>query len=196
MKPPLILRDDTRELLALVEAGRKAAALDGRHLVLWGLIGASCLALQYLAEVGDWLPSSQLWLWQPLALFGFAGSLFVARRGAGRRLGHPVARTYAVAFASAGIALAGSMLAAGADARPDGFVTTVLVTATLGAAFLALSLASPLRWMMLPGVGWFGLTAFYLAQQAVVPVDWLRLSLAFALLLALPGGVLIAKEPK
>jgi len=196
MEPPLILRDDARRLEALVAAGRRAAALDGRHLLGWGLGTSAVLALQYCAEVGDWLPSSLLWLWQPAALVGFVVSIFAARRGAGRRLGHPVARAYALAFALAGIGLTAFMLAAGAGARPDGFATTVLLTATLGGAFLALGLASPLRWMALPGLGWLALTAHYLVRQAVVPVDWLHLSLAFALLVALPGAVLVARTPR
>lgn len=196
MKPPLILFDDVRALGALVQAGRRAASLDGRHLLFWGSIASGVLALQYVAEIGDWLPSSMLWLWQPAALLGFAISIFAMRRGAGRRLGHPVARAYAAAFALAGLVLLAFMIVSGAGARPAGFLSTVLVTATIGSAFLAIALSTPLRWMALPGLGWLALTGFYLAQQAVVPADWLRLSFAFALLLALPGAILVAKEPR
>lgn len=175
MEPPLILHDDMRRLNGLIDAGRRAAALDGRHLLVWGLVTSAVLALQYLAEVGDWLPSRVLWLWQPVALFGFVAAIFLARRGAGRRLGHPVARTYAAAFAFAGAVLLAFMIVGGAGAQPDGFVTMLLLTATLGTAFLAVALATPLRWMALPGLGWLGLAAFVLVQEAVVPIDWLRL---------------------
>lgn len=197
METPLILRNsDTRRLNALIDAGRRAAALDGRHLLVWGLLAAVVLAVQYAAEVGDWLPSRVLWLWQPVALSGFVAAIFLARRGAGRRLGHPVARAYAAAFAFTGAVLLAFMIVSGAGAQPDGFVTMLLLTATLGLAFLAVALATPLRWMALPGLGWLGLAAFFLAQQAVVPIDWLRLSLAFALFAALPGAVLIARAPR
>jgi ABC-type uncharacterized transport system permease subunit len=50
--------------------------------------------------------------------------------------------------------------------------------------------------MAVPGLGWLALTAFYLAQKAVIPADWLRLSFAFAILLALPGAILVAREPR
>lgn len=196
MEPPLILRDESKALLALVKAGQKAAALDGRHLLVWGLIAASVLAVQYAAEVDDWLPSSLLWLWQPAALLGFVCSMFILRSGAGRRLGHPVSRAYTASFGLAGIALLVLMLAAGAGARPDAFTTTLLVTGILGSAFLMLGFLTPLRSMLLPASGWLGLLAFYLHQQAVVLADLLCLSLAFTLLLALPGGMIIAKEPK
>ena len=192
----LILHDDARQLNALIAAGRRAAALDGRHFAAWGLIGSALLALQYAAEVGDWLPSQILWLWQPLALIGFALAIFIAPRGAGRRLGHPVARAYTIAFASAGAALAGFMLLAGAGSRPDGLITILLVTSILGGAFVAIACATPLRWMAVPGLGWLAMSAFYVGQQTVVPADWLRLSVAFALLLALPGAVLIKRTPR
>ena len=193
MEPQLILRNDADDLEALIAAGRRAAALDGRHLLGWGLAAAFVLALQYAAEVGDWLPSRLLWLWQPLALVGFVSAIFVAPRGAGRRLGHPVARVYTLVFAFAGVALAGFLVTADAGSRPDGLVTILLVTGTLGAAFIAVGLATPLRWMLLPGVGWLSLTVYYATEQVVIPIDWLRLALAFAVLLALPGAVLIAR---
>jgi len=196
MERQLILRNDAPHLEALIAAGRKAAALDGRHLLGWGAVASVVLALQYAAEVGDWLPSEILWLWQPAALLGFVAAIFAARRGAGRRLGHPVARAYATRFALAGLLVAGFMVAAGSGARPDGLATAVLVTGALGCAFLSVALATPLRWMALPGLGWFLLAAFYIARQEVVPADWLRLALAFAIVLALPGAVLIAREPR
>lgn len=196
MEPPLILRNDAHDLEALIAAGRRASALDGRHLLGWGLAAASVLALQYAAEVGDWLPSRLLWLWQPLALFGFVAAIFVTPRGAGRRLGHPVARAYTIVFGIAGVALAGFLLAAGSGSRPDGLVAILVVTGMLGAAFIAVGLATPLRWMALPGVGWLSLAAFYAAEQVVIPIDWLRIAFAFAVLLALPGAILITRASR
>jgi hypothetical protein len=196
MEPMVFSRDDARRLDVLIAAGRRAAALDGQHFTSWGLIASALLALQYAAEVGDWLPSQLLWLWQPLALVGFVLAIFIPSRGAGRRLGHPVARAYTFAFASAGAALAAFMIVAGAGALPDGHITILLVTAVLGGAFVATACVTPLRWMAVPGLGWLAMSAFYAGQQAVVPADWLRLSLAFALLLALPGAVLIKRAPR
>lgn len=196
MEPPLILRNDAHDLEALIAAGRRAAALDGRHLLGWGLAAASVLCLQYAAEVGDWLPSNLLWLWQPLALIGFVIAIFVAPRGAGRRFGHPVARAYTLAFAIVGVALAGFLAMAGAGSRPDGLISILLVTGMLGAAFVGLGLVTPLRWMALPGAGWLSLAAFYAGEQAVIPIDWLRLAFAFAVLFALPGAALMVRAAR
>lgn len=196
MKPPVILRNDVHDLDSLIAAGRRAAALDGRHLLGWGLAAAAVLSLQYAAEVYDWLPSSLLWLWQPFALIGFVIAIFLAPRGAGRRFGHPVSRAYTLVFAVVGVALAGFLVTAGAGDRPDALITILLVTFLLGAAFVALGLATPMHWMMLPGVGWISLAAFYATEQAVIPIDWLRLALAFAVLLALPGAILIVRASR
>lgn len=187
----MLLPEDFKALNALVDAGRRAAALDGRHLLIFGALTAAVLALQYVAETRDWLPSDVLWLWQPAALIGFLVAMFVLRCGAGRRLGHPVARTYVISFALAATTIALFMLAQGLGERPDGYWTAVLVSCALGIAYLYIGAVTPLRWMVLPGFGWLVMFFFYLARQVVVPADWLRLSMAFLLLMALPGAVLV-----
>lgn len=194
MEPDQIAREEARMLHALVGAGARAAALDGRHLLLWGLIAALMLVAQYAAEVGDWLPSRLLWLWQPVALAGFAGSMFITRKGAGRRLGHPVARRYTIAFAAAGIGFCLYLLGAGAGDVPAALLTAMLLSATMGAAFCALAVTTHLRWMLAPAAGWWALLAYHAGQAALVPADWLRFAAAFVLLLALPGAILMMQR--
>jgi hypothetical protein len=186
--------EEAELIRALVEAGRKAAALDGSHLLGWGLFAASVLALQYLAEVGDWLPSTMLWLWQPAALAGFVLSMFVLRRGAGRRLGNPVSRAYTAAFGAAGAGLLVFMLASSAAGLPDGRAAALLLAGAMGSAFFVLALTARLGWMVWPALGWWGVLGFYVAQAAIVPLDWLRLAAACALFLALPGAILMRGE--
>lgn len=60
MEPTSILHAESKALFSLVKAGQKAAALDGWHLLSWGLVATIVLAVQYAAEVGDWLPSNVL----------------------------------------------------------------------------------------------------------------------------------------
>lgn len=111
-------------------------------------------------------------------------------------MGHPVARVYTASFAIAGIGPALYMIADGVGARPDAFITTLLVTGTLGTAFFTVAILTSLRWMLAPALCWLAIHMFYLNQTVVVPADLLFLSIAFALFLALPGVVLIAKAPK
>ena len=195
MTPDQIARDEADFLATLMAAGQRAAALDGRHLLVWGVAAALVLTLQYAAEVGDWLPSRLLWLWQPLALAGFTASIFLARRGAGRRLGHPVSRTYALAFAAVGIGFGLYLIAAGTGGVPDALTSALLLSGGMGLAFLTLGLATPLRWMLVAAAGWWALFGFHAAAGALVPVDWLRFAAAFLLLLALPGVVLVVRRP-
>lgn len=190
MDAETIAREEAELVRALVAAGRRVAALDGAHLLGWGLFAAAVLALQYLAEVGDWLPSTVLWWWQPAALAGFVLSMFLLRRGAGRRMGNPVSRAYTAAFCAAGGGLALFMLASSAAGMPDGHAAIILLAGAMGSAFGVLALTARIGWMAWPAGGWWSLLAFYAAQSALVPIDWLRLAGAFLVLLALPGAVL------
>lgn len=188
-----IARAEARVLERLVMAGRRAAALDGRHLLLWGILGSLALGVQYLAEVQDWLPSRMLWLWQPLALAGFVASVFLMRRGAGRRLGHPVSRAYAIAFAAAGLLVAFQLISTGAGDAPAGLDAARWLCAAMGGAFLFAARMPALRWMLAPAAGWWLLLAAYALADRVVPIDWLRLAMALLVLLAAPGAVLIVR---
>lgn len=189
-----VARAEAHALTALMVAGRRAAALDGRHLLLWGLLASVCLGAQYLAETHDWLPSRLLWWWQPMLLGGFVLAMFIGRRGAGRRLGHPVSRRYALAFATAGIGLLLYLLIAGGTAVPPGLTTALVLCTGLGTAFLVLALATPMRWMLLPAAGWWWLLTLFLSAGVVVPIDWLRLAIACLFLIAIPGAVLRALQ--
>lgn len=196
MNAEQVAKAEAQMLAALVAAGRRAAALDGRHLLGWGLLSATCLGAQYLAETRDWLPSRLLWWWQPMLLGGFVLAMFVGHRGAGRRLGHPVSRGYALTFLAAGVGLLVYLLVAGGSAVPPGLTTALILCAGLGTAFLVLALATPLRWMLLPSAGWWWLLTAFHSAGAVVPLDWLRLAVACLALIALPGAVLIWKAPR
>lgn len=194
MDAETIAREEAIWIRSLVDTGQRMAALDGSHLLGWGLFAGLVLSLQYLAEVGDWLPSAVLWLWQPAALAGFILSMFVLRRGAGRRLGNPVSRAYTASFCSAGVGLGVFMLASSASNLPDGHAAAMLLAASMGSAFLVLALTARLAWMVWPALGWWGVLCFYAAQATLVPLDWLRLAAACVVLLALPGAVLMRQS--
>jgi hypothetical protein len=195
MTPEQVAQAEARMLAELVTAGRRAAALNGRHLFVWGVVASLVLAIQFLAETRDWLPSRILWLWQPVVLAGFTASIFMARRGAGRRLGNPVSRAYALSFAAVGVAIALHFGAAALTGLPDGLATALLLCGTMGGAFLLVALSTPHRWMLAPAAGWFALLAFFLSAGRVIPLDWLRLSLSVLLLVAGPGVVLMLRRP-
>jgi hypothetical protein len=193
MEAEQIEREEAELIRSLIDAGRRVAALDGSHLLGWGLFAALVLALQYCAEVGDWLPSRVLWLWQPVAVAGFVVSMFVLRRGAGRRLGNPVSRAYTAAFCAAGAGLGVFLLASSASGLPDSRAAALVLAGAMGSAFLVLAMTARLGWMAWPALGWWVVLAFYASRPALVPLDWLRLAAACGLLLALPGAVLIRK---
>ena len=189
-----IARAEARMVEQLVAAGRKAAAIDGRHLFLWGVFGSFALGAQYLAEVNDWLPSSLLWLWQPLALACFAASIFLMRRGPGRRMGNPSSRAYAIAFTCAGILVMLTVLTTLVGGVPAGLEVARSLCAAMGGAFILTARVPALRWMLWPAAGWLALLANYVIAGQVMPTDWLVLAIALLLLAAAPGVVLIARK--
>lgn len=175
--------------------GRRAAALDGRHLVVWGALVGLALFVQYFAEVRDWAPSARLWLWQPAVVIGFIVSMFVGRAAAGRRVANPVSRAYVAAFAAAGLTIGLFMAASGANGRPEPLAAVLVIAGALAAAFFVLAVVTDLSWMRLPAMGWWSLLAWFAMRGRLVPGDFLLLSAAALLLLALPGLKLMRDRP-
>lgn len=174
----------------LIEKGRLAAALDGNHLIAWGCVSSLALAIQYLAEIYDWAASSLLWLWQPLLIVCFIVSIFVARSGAGRRLGNPVSRAYVSVFCASGITIGSFLVVNGFGSRPEPQTAAILVPALLAPAFFVLASVTAIRWMFVPAFGWWAVMVFFAASDRLVPADFLVLSLSAFFLLAVPGMAL------
>lgn len=188
-----IARAEARMVEQLVSAGRKAAAIDGRHLMLWGLLGSFALGGQYFAEVNDWAPSSILWLWQPFVLTGFAASIFLMRRGPGRRMGNPTSRAYAIAFTGAGFLVMLTLLTTMTGGVPAGLDAARCLCGAMAAAFILIARQPSLRWMLWPAAGWLILMANYVIAGQATPTDWLVLAIALLVLAAAPGMALMAK---
>lgn len=180
---------------AMMEKGRRAAALDGRHLVIWGLLIGIALSAQYFAEVRDWAPSARLWLWQPAVVVGFVVSMFLGRRAAGRRTANPVSRAYVAAFAAAGLTIGVFLIANGAGRQPQSLAALLVVAGALASAFFVLAIVTGLRWMWMPATGWWGLLAWFAWAGRLAPTDFLVLAAAALLLLALPGVKLMRDRP-
>ena len=183
--------DVARHMMA---QGQMAAAIDGVHLINWGLTIASILLLQYFAEALDWLPSSQLWLWQPILFIAVAISLLLGRRAPARRRSHEAPRTYVTAFAGVGFILALYVIASGLAGRPDQFTLVLLSSGLLGFAFLLTAFAIRMPALQLATVGWWLTFAFFCFKGRLVLSDFFILSGAFALFMILPGLYLTARR--
>ena len=173
---------------AMMDRGRRAAADDGVHLIVWGALATLSLLAQYVAEVRDWAPSAVLWRWQPVFLLGCLLSLGVSRRfGAGRVRDNAATRTYRTAFAAALITVASYLLGAGSAGRPDPVTAVVVLCGTLGAAFLVASAATGLRWLTAVAAAWWALLMWFAARDRLVLTDFFVLAGATTLLLFGPG---------
>ncbi|MEO0489317.1 MAG: hypothetical protein AAFZ49_07135, partial [Cyanobacteria bacterium J06659_2] len=122
--------------LALAEEmmarGRSAAAIDGWHMIIWGVLVCWLLSLQYAADLANLAPGSLLWVWQPAALIGCIVSFFIGRHAAGRRQANVVSRLYTAAFVGAFICILIFMGASSLRDRPDPYTTSLVYHASMG----------------------------------------------------------------
>lgn len=171
----------------MMAQGRMAAAIDGIHLINWGLTIVFILLIQYFAEARDWLPSSLLWLWQPLVSIGVIISLFLGRRSPYRRWSNEASRTYVTAFAGAGFTLGLYLIASGLGGRPDQFTLVLLSSGLLGFSFLVTGFAIKMPRLQFATIGWWITFAFFCFRGKLVLTDFFILSAAFALFMIGPG---------
>ncbi len=186
-----------RENLAVIEEmaerGRRAAADDGWHLVIWGALASSFLFVQYFAEVRDWAPSSVLWRWQPLFALGCLISLLLGRRSSQR---NDITRVYRAAFGATAAIIGTFLVASGALDRPDPLATVVIVAGALGHAFIVTAAVTRIRWLYAVGAAWGGVVGWFGAKGSLEPRDFILLAAAMAALLFAPGVALASNSSR
>lgn len=185
--------DDLAMVRRFLERGRSAIRLDARHLVFWGLTLCGGLALQYPAEVLDWAPSAALWIWQPLALLGWAA--LVLRHGSRPAALDPTLSVCRLAFGAAGLATAASYLGALAGRAPEGYPTVLVACASAALAFVVAAALTQRTVAWVAAAGWFALLVWFVWHGRVAPTDFLVLAFACAFFLALPG-IILGRAPR
>lgn len=178
----------------MMAQGRMAAALDGIHLIIRGITIVTILFFQYFAEARDWLPSSQLWLWQPFVCIGLVLTLFLGRRSPFRRWSHEASRIYVTAFAGAGFTLGLYVIASGLGGRPDQFMLVLLATGLLGLSFLVTAVAIRIPQLHFATIGWWLTFALFCFRGKLVLSDFFIVMAAFTLFMIGPGLFLILRR--
>lgn len=185
--------DDLALVRRFLERGRLAVRLDAGHLVFWGLTLSLGLLLQYPAEVLDWVPSTILWIWQPLALLVWAGLVVAQTRG--KPGWDPTVHACRAAFAAAGLVTAGSYIGALAGRIPDGYPSVLVACAAATLAFVVTASLTQRLAAWTAAAGWLALLIWFAWQGRLVPGDFIVLSLACALFLAVPG-LMLGRAPR
>ena len=170
--------------------GRKAAAFDGIHMIIWGAIGALTLLLQYFAEVKDWLPSSILWLWQPALLISVVMTLFMGRKSLISRMRNPIVRIYSASFGAAGLSLFVYAISGSGSGQPNAHTFSILLCTSLASAFFVMGIATNLRQLLVASAGWWLGTIYFGLKGVVTPIDFIVLSDLLTLCVVLPGIML------
>lgn len=179
--------DDLSVVSAMMAKGRHAAAFDGKHMMACGGLSSAALAIQYFAEVGDWMPSSVLWLWQPILLLCVVVTLYTGRRSFLYRRRNSTARIYAAAFGAAALSLLVFAISPMNGTQPDALTFAILLSISLGSAFFVLATITRLRQFAWASAGWWLGATYFGYKGAIDPFDFLTLSALLLIFVALPG---------
>jgi len=197
MKNQLHNTNDDLDIVAeMLAKGRNAAAFNGIHMVIWGGISTFALALQYFAEVKDWLPSSVLWLWQPVMLITVVMTLFLGRKALIMRMRNPIMRIYSAAFGAVGLSLFIYALSNLGLEQPNAHTFSLLLCTSLASAFFVIAVATHLRHFLIASIGWWIGTAYFAFKGNITPIDFLVLSGLFLFFVVLPGAHLMRQIRK
>jgi hypothetical protein len=188
--------NDLEAISSMMLKGRQAAAFDGKHMCLWGGFSALALGVQYFAEVGDWLPSSVLWLWQPVLLLIICVTLYRGRHSLMHRLRNPVVRTYSAAFSAAALTLLVYALSGLSGGLPDAHTFSVLLSGVMASAFFVMAIVTNIARLLMASVGWFGGAGYFGYKGELQPYDFLVLSGLFFVFVVLPGIYLSARSSR
>lgn len=183
--------DDLDYVAEMLAKGRSAATFDGIHMVVWGGVSAFILTVQYLAEVKDWMPSSVLWLWQPIMLIAVVITLFFGRKSLIKRMRNPITRIYCAAFGAAGVSLFVFAFSHMSLQQPNAHIFSLLLCTSLASAFFVMGVATHWRHLLLASVGWWMGTAYFGFKGSINPIDFLILSGLLVLCVVLPGAHLM-----
>jgi hypothetical protein len=181
--------DDLALIRSMMEAGRRRAAFDGTHLIIWGAV----LTLAYLGQyllVYDYIPGSTLWVWLPLGIVGTVFSFLHDRQRCALDHSDIAVRAYSGAWSAVGITMVLHFSFALASDALDPKVITVLACGIIAAAFHVISLATDVRQLRLVSAGWWAIMVFVTTQKELSPEILLVLSGASALLITLPGQLM------
>lgn len=183
--------DDLAVIRRLMEESQAAVSENGKHFLVWGVIGSVGLLGTWLAVTGR-LGVHPRWIWATLLGVGWGSSVWIGfRDGARARVRTGGRRLLSVLWVSCAIAL--SLLAAaglfGGAVDPRALSGIVAVVVAIG--FRGTAELTGLAWLRWVALAWWAGGALMLFVPGVYT---LALLAAMALVLqVVPGAVLYAR---
>lgn len=181
--------DDLALIRSMMEAGRRRAAFDGTHLVIWGAVLTIAYFAQYLLVYG-YIPGSTLFVWLPLGIIGTVLSMLHDRKRCVQQDADIAVRAYSGAWSAVGITMILHFsFALGSDTL-DPKVITILACGVIAAAFHVIALATEVKMLRLVSTGWWIIMVYMTTLKDFNAETLLVLAAASALLITLPGQLL------
>jgi len=183
--------DDLALIRGMMEAGRKRAAVDGRHFVLWGALLMLSFFAQYLS-VHHYLPPTILGIWVPMMAIGWGMEFWLRRsRPKAEACSNNITLVgYSAAWRAVGLTVLIYFAASMAMGTFDPRTISVLSAAMIGGAFLVTARVTGVTWLYGPTIGW-GLVLGVMSAAPTYDGEMLLvLAAASGLLLLLPGQLM------
>lgn len=181
--------DDLALIRSMMDAGRRRAAFDGTHLIIWGSVLTLAYFGQYLLVYG-YIPGNTLWVWLPLGIMGTILSVLHGRKRCALDDSNMAVRAYSGAWSAVGITMVLHFSFAVASDALDPKVITVLACGVIAAAFYVIALATEVRLLRLVSAGWWGIMVYTTTLKDFDAEMLLVLASASALLITLPGQLM------
>jgi len=181
--------DDLALIRSMMEAGRRRAAFDGSHLIIWGAVLTVAYFAQYLLVYG-YIPGTTLFIWLPLGIVGTVLSVLHDRKRCVQQEADIAVKAYSGAWSAVGITMILHFSFALASDALDPKVITVLACGVIAAAFHVIALATEVRMLRLVSAGWWIIMVYTTTLKDFNAEILLVLAAASALLITLPGQLM------
>jgi len=180
---------DLALIRSMMEAGRRRAAFDGTHLIIWGTVLTLAYFAQYLLVYG-YIPGSTLFIWLPFGIIGTVFSILHDRKRCPQREVDIAVKAYSGAWSAVGITMILHFgFALGSDTL-DPKVITILACGVIAAAFYVIALATEVKMLRLVSAGWWIIMVYTTTLKQLDAEILLVLAAASALLITLPGQLM------
>lgn len=186
--------EDLALIRQMMEAGRRRAAFDGSHLIIWGGVLMVAYFLQYLRAYG-YVPLDTWMIWLPLIAIGWVLSWRHDRSRVREDRPNAAVQAYTAAWSAVGVTMLLHFFAALAFGTLEPRSITLLACGVIAAAFHVIATATQARMLHLVSAGWWLIMVYATIVKDYDAEMLLVLAGASAVLIVLPGQLMKRLAP-
>ncbi|MFZ1081611.1 MAG: hypothetical protein WAO19_06775 [Candidatus Kryptoniota bacterium] len=187
--------EDIALIKRVIEESRRFTFDNGKYYLLWGILVAVAIFIDYsLALVGN-MGMFALWLWIATVVIGWIISIIFAIREPSKPAGWPIgAKLVALVWASCGVASTILGFIGFLSGALQAWAICPAIAAVMGSAYAISSFVYKLKWVTLVGIAWWigSLCMFAIKSENTLPI----FGAMMILFQAVPGFVFYRSSKK